>query len=102
MQNYLGDLAEVLERLHSLITWADPRATLIFLFACILGALAIATFSLPVVLSIGLCYTVSGCPQFNGIACFTHKRECSDQPEALPHAFNLSEEGCVRANAMLS
>ena len=63
VQNYLGDAAEVLERLHSLITWADPRATLIFLFACILGALAIATFSLPVVLSIGLCYTVSLRPQ---------------------------------------
>ena len=58
VQNYLGDAAEVLERLHALITWADPRATLIFLFACILGALAIATFTLPLCLSLGLCWTV--------------------------------------------
>lgn len=59
VQNYLGDFAEVLERLHSLITWADPRATLIFLFACILAALATVTLTLPVVMSVGLCWTVS-------------------------------------------
>ena len=58
VQNFLGDAAEVLERLHSLITWADPRATLIFLFICILSALAITLLTLPVVLSIGLCWTV--------------------------------------------
>lgn len=58
VQNQLGSLAEVLERLHALITWADPRATLIFLFICLAAALAIAAFSLPVVMSIGLCWTV--------------------------------------------
>ena len=59
VQNYLDDMANTLERLHATINWTDPKATLIFLFACLAIVLAIAAFSLPVVLSIGLCWTVS-------------------------------------------
>ena len=58
VQNYLEDFADTLERLHAFINWADPKATLVFIFACLAAVLAIAAFSLPVVLSIGLCWTV--------------------------------------------
>lgn len=58
VQNYLEDFADTLERLHAFINWADPKATLVFIFACLLASLGIAALSLPVVLSIGLCWTV--------------------------------------------
>jgi hypothetical protein len=58
VQNMLEDFADTLERMHAFINWADPWATLIFIFICLGGCLAIAAFSLPVVLSLGLCWTV--------------------------------------------
>ena len=62
VQNYLEDMANTLERLHDFISWADPRATTIFLSAILIVVLAIAAFSLPLVLSVGLCWTVSLLP----------------------------------------
>jgi len=58
VQNMLEDFANTLERMHAFINWADPRATLIFVFICLGGCLAICAFSLPVVMSLGLCWTV--------------------------------------------
>lgn len=58
VQNYLDDLANTLERLHAFINWADPKATLIFLFVCLAAAVAVSAFSLPVVLSAVCCWSV--------------------------------------------
>lgn len=39
IQNALGDLASMGERLHSLLSWRDPRATAMFITFCLLTAI---------------------------------------------------------------
>lgn len=50
-QNLLDDLASVFERVHALVSWADPTATIVAMVIVVLGAAAIHMLGLGVVVA---------------------------------------------------
>lgn len=51
VQTVVGDVATQAERFEALLSWRDPRATLLFLGFCVLAAVAI--YCVPIKLVIG-------------------------------------------------
>ncbi|KAF2309195.1 hypothetical protein GH714_001142 [Hevea brasiliensis] len=46
LMTMMGDLATQLERVHSVLSWRDPRATLMFLVFCVIGGFVVYLYSL--------------------------------------------------------
>ena len=61
-----SDLATILERLHSLSSWRDPRATQMFLLFCVVGFLVTVTVSAKVIIFFGIIYYLRH-PRFRSV-----------------------------------